>query len=267
VVCGGKTILSAFHRFETLDFCARIAIKASMLGTFQELSEEQLKLLRHKKNHLPEFDPQVRTSREKAYRRHVCEVVHRAYDQQLMTSTEGVVSVRLKDDTFLITPPFMDRRLLTVQDIVLVSKQQRERGKLPSRAVLLHDRIYRDHPDIQAIISTQAPHAMAFNVSRQTLDTRSIPESYILLRDIPQIPYGPQYTDEGQVSARLNRDTPVLLLENDAILVVGQSLLQAFDRLEVAEFSARSLIDARLLGGLVAIGDSDLEEIKEHFLQ
>lgn len=266
VVCGGEDALDAFHHFETLDFCARLAIKATMLGEYSELTDEQIGLFQHTKNYLPEFDPVKRTSKEKALRRHICEIMHRAYSQELMTSTEGVVSVRLDGDAFLISPTRLDRGLIEVSDIVRIENCKRERGKLPSRSVLLHDRIYRDHPWIQSIVTAQAPNSTAFSLSATRFDTRTIPESYILLRDIPQVPYGPQYTDEKQVSNIINEETPVVLLKNDAVLVVGKSLLQAFDRLEVAEFSAQSLIDASLLSGLVAIGDDELEALKAKFL-
>ncbi|MEZ5477690.1 MAG: hypothetical protein R3E95_09475 [Thiolinea sp.] len=59
--------------------------------------------------------------------------------------------------------------------------------------------------------------------------------------------------------------TPILLIENDSVLVTGKSVLEAFDRLEVAEFSARSIIDATSLGQLTPIGADDIEELKKHF--
>ena len=96
-------------------------------------------------------------------------------------------------------------------------------------------------------------------------DTRTIPESYILLRDIPKIPYGAQYLDEQMFSKYINRDAPVILIENDSILTTGESLLEAFDRLEVAEFSARSLIDASLLGGLIAMDEGQIKELEAKF--
>ncbi len=266
VVCGGADLLEAFHRLETLEFCARLAIKASQLGGYKELTGQQLALFDHAKNHLPEFQPGTRTSREKAYRRHVTEIVHRAYDQQLMISTEGVVSVRMGKHEFLITPTHKDRRLIDISDVVHIKDQKREQGKLPSRSVLVHDRIYRDHPWVEAIISGQPPHSTAFSLAESTFDTRSIPESYILLRDIQRLAFGPQFNDERLVSECISKETPVLLLENDAILTVGATLLEAFDRLEVAEFSARSLLDARQLGGLVAIGDGEIDALKAKFL-
>lgn len=265
VVCGGKNVLDAFHRFETLDFCARLVIKATMLGSYKELNQDQIALLHHKKNLLPEFDPETRSNLEKELRKNIKETVHRSYDQQLMTSTEGVVSARLDDDSFLITPTDKDRRLLDISDLVLICDGQRERGKLPSRSVLLHDKIYRDHPRIRAIISAQAPNATAFSVSEIDFDTRTIPESYLLLRDIPKIPYGAQYLNEQIISRTIDTKTPVILIENDTILTTGKSLLEAFDRLEVAEFSARSLIDASLLGGLIAMDENQTRELEDKF--
>jgi L-fuculose-phosphate aldolase len=265
VVCGEKNLLAAFHRFETLDFCARLVIKAMTLGEYQELNDDQIGLLNHQKHFLPEFDPKNRSNKEKELRKHIIKTVHRAYDQQLMISTEGAISARLDDYSFLITPTGKDRRLIDISDIVLIQNYQRERGKLPSRSVLLHERIYQDHAHIQAIISAQAPNATAFSVTFTDFDTRTIPESYILLRDIPKVPYGAQYLDEQAISLNLNKNTPVILIENDAILTTGKSLFEAFDRLEVAEFSARSLIDAKLLGGLVAMDEKQIRDLEAKF--
>jgi L-fuculose-phosphate aldolase len=42
--------------------------------------------------------------------------------------------------------------------------------------------------------------------------------------------------------------------------------MQAFDRLEVAEFSARALLDTLTIGQLVPIGDQEIEALKAKFL-
>lgn len=266
VVCGGDNMLHAFQRFETLDFCARLIIKASMIGEYKELTDVEVHMFRHGRNKLPEFDPPKPSSKEKALRRHICEIAHRSYEQKIMTSTEGVVSARLSKSSFLITPTSLDRKTIEPEDVVHVRRSQRERGKYPSRSVNLHARIYEDHPHVEAIVSAQGPNATAFSLTDRKFDTRTIPESYILLRDIPKAPYGPQFNDEGKISEMISPDTPVVLLQNDAILATGKSILEAFDRLEVAEFSARSLIDAITLGGLVAIGNDEIAALERKFL-
>ena len=58
----------------------------------------------------------------------------------------------------------------------------------------------------------------------------------------------------------------MLLIQNDAGLTTGRTILQAFDRLEVVEFSARALIDTSMLGPHVPIGDGQLADLIEAFL-
>ncbi len=266
VVTVGRDLLEAFQRFETLDFCARTIIQASILGPVQLLSAAQIEMFECCRVTWPEFAPPSHSSRERELRQQIVQVVHRAYDQHLMTSTEGTASARVDERSFLITPRGVDRKYLEIEDLVLMHDGQREAGKNPSRATRLYAAIYRDHPEIGAIISAQSPNAAAYSVTRTKLDSRTIPESFIVLRDIPLVPYGQQFGDGAAISVALSPATPVVLIQNDAILTTGATLMQAFDRLEVAEFSARALIHTAALGPLVPIGDEALDDLEAHFL-
>ncbi|HPU97939.1 MAG TPA: class II aldolase/adducin family protein [Candidatus Hydrogenedentes bacterium] len=265
VVCAGNNLLEAYHRFETLDFCARLIIRASTLGACNSLTDEQLALFHHNRHFLPIFRPQQRSNRERKLRKFICEIVHRAYDQNLMTSTEGVLSARLDGNSFLITPTGVDRHYVDVADIVLVRDGHREEDKVPSRSVLLHKAIYDRHPHVMAIISAQAPNSTAFAVTDAELNSRCIPESYLVLRDIPRAPYGIQFGSGDEVAEYLSPERPVVLLQNDAVLATGSSLLEAYDRLEVAEFTANALLNAIPLGGLVPMDDARIEELLRFF--
>ena len=55
------------------------------------------------------------------------------------------------------------------------------------------------------------------------------------------------------------------LLANDSVLITGDGLLQTFDRLEVAEFSAKSLIMAAPIGELKPITDKEVEDLRVAF--
>ena len=265
VATGAPDLLTAFHRLETLDFCARTQLKAMGLGKISTLTEEQLLPFDVQYNLLPEFRHETFSSRERALRQEIAEIVHRSVERYLMISTEGVVSARLDDTSFLITPTGCDRGSVEVDDLVLIQGGKREAGKLPSRSVRLHDAIYRSHPDINCIITAQSPHATAYAISDQRFDTRTIPESFILLRDIPLIPYGAQFREPQRVADALSEATPVLLIQNDAVMTTASSILKAFDRLEVAEFSARSLLDTALIGSHVPIGEAEIADLKKAF--
>lgn len=265
IATGGPDLLTAFHRLETLDFCAHTQLKAMSLGKISTLTEEQLLPFDVPYNLLPEFRHEDYSSRERELRQEIVEIVHRAVDRHLMISTEGVVSARLDETSFLITPTGCDRGSVDVEDLVLIREGKREAGKLPSRSVRLHDAIYRSHANINCVITAQSPHATAYAISGQKFDTRTIPESFILLRDIPMIPYGVQFREPQRVADALSEATPVLLIQNDAVMTTAPSLLKAFDRLEVAEFSARSLLDTALIGSHVPIGEAEIADLKKAF--
>lgn len=266
VVTGGADLIDAFQRFETLEYCAQINIHARGLGKFQTLSDEQIELYYHRKTSLGEFEPARHSSKELELRQSMVAFVHRAYHRHLMISTGGTVSARVGNDHFLVTPYGVDRKYLRPEQIVLISEGQCESGKIPSRATMLHRAIYAEHPDINCIITTQSPYATTYAISSRKFNTRLIPESYIVLRDMPIIPYGLQYTNPQTVARSLSHETPIVLLQNDAVLATGTTILQAFDRVEVAEFSAQALINSLTIGDLIPIEEHEIDDLKRKFL-
>jgi len=266
VVVGSDTLFHAFKAFENLDFCARLLINASIIGTPRFLEEKDIDF-KYKKDHLnmDEFLEKTITSEEKALRRDMCNIIHRAYDQGLINSTQGSFSVRLDEDRFLISPYDIDRKYIEVEDIVCIKNNMKEAGKIPSRSIMLHLEIYRQHPEINSFIIAHPPYFMAYAVTDEVLDSKSIPESYILMRDIPKQEYSEFYRQVDQTAEKFNQSTPIIMVKNDCIAVAGDSLLNAFDRLEVAEYSAKTLVFARNLGDMVPIGQEEVEELKVAF--
>ncbi len=266
-VVGGKDLMEAFMRFETLEFCARTIIRAKILGDVHGLDDEKIRAFEHRDNMLPEFESEEHSAEERKIRHQVCDVIRRACDQRLMISSYGTISARINENEFIINPTNFNRRYVELRDLVKIKNGQREKGKTPSRAVKLHQNIYRNHPEVNCIISTQSPNVTAFCVANKKLDTRTIPESYILLEDIPLMDFGSQFSEGEEIVKVLGKHVPIALLKNDSILVTGKSILETFDRLEVAEFSAASLIDSMGIGSLSPIKDTELEELKSKFLK
>jgi L-fuculose-phosphate aldolase len=267
VVTTGATLTEAFQRFETLEFTAKTAIKAGHLGPVRLLDDAQLALPEAHPVAFPPLGPAEPTTREKELRRLLCDFVRRGYQQRLLISTEGSFSVRLDDDAFLITPYAADRAALDPEEVVLVRGGAAEAGKTPSRAARNHRAIYARHPALGAVVNAYPVNATAFSVTGTALDTRTIPESYVLLRDIARVPFGVQFRDPEALAAAVSPDRPVALLENDGVLVTGRDALDAFDRLEVLESTAEALINAMPLGPLAPMPDEAIEALKKAFLK
>jgi L-fuculose-phosphate aldolase len=273
VVTAGASLQNAFERFETLEFTAKTVIKASLLGEVRYLGDDEATHPR------PPALPQAPdgrgpvTSQEKELRRQLAEFVRRSYQQRLMISTQGAFSARLDDgadgegDAFLITPHRVDRSTLDLSDIVLVRGAEAESGKAPSTSARGHRAIYGRHPEVQAIVNAYPVNATAFGASTAPLDTRTIPESYIFLRDVGRVPYGIRYRDPGELAGLTTLRHPILILDNDGVQVCGTSILDAFDRLEVLESTAEALINARAInaGAIRPISDRAVAELNRAF--
>lgn len=265
VVVGGADLPEAFARFETLEFVAKTIVKARLLGEVQSLSDDQLEEARQSIPPLPAFDRQPPTSEEKEQRRQLCEFVRRGYQQRLMISTAGSFSVRLDQESFLITPHEFDRSRVDVDDLVLISRGAAEAGKTPSRAARNHQAIYNRHAAVAAVVNADPVNATAFSVTGATLDTRTIPESYLFLQDVRRVPFGVQFNDPVQLASYVGSAAPVALQENDGVLVCGRNVLDAFDRLEVLESTAEAIINARPLGTIQPMSEAVIEELREAF--
>ena len=108
-------------------------------------------------------------------------------------------------------------------------------------------------------------NATAFSVTRTTLDVRTIPESYVFLQDVAQVPYGQHYGASEKVATFVSESNPAAILENDGVIVTGRNILDAFDRLEVLESTAEAVINARSIGEISTMPDSVIEELKTEF--
>jgi L-fuculose-phosphate aldolase len=266
VVVGGSTLQEAFERFETLEFTAKTIIKASLLGPVRYLAPEQIALAHRAREPLAEHEAGSAGTVEKELRREVCEFVRRGCRQRLMTSTEGSFSARIDGESFVITSYRVDRHTVDIEHLTLVRDGCREAGKQPSRAVPIHQAIYRRHPEVRAVVNAIPVNATAFGVTATPLDARTIPESYLFLRDVSVVPFGWQYEDGERIAGLVSPELPVALIENDGVLVLGKGVLDAYDRLEVLESTAEAVINSRPIGALRRMSDATIDELVRAFL-
>ncbi|MEZ6068304.1 MAG: class II aldolase/adducin family protein [Planctomycetaceae bacterium] len=126
--------------------------------------------------------------------------------------------------------------------------------------------MYRRHPEFNAIVNADPVNATAFSVTDAVLDSRTIPESSIFLRDVARIPFGVQFTEPETLAASVSPRAPIALQSNDGVLVCGTTILDAFDRLEVLESTAEAIINAASLGPVTPMPKAVIEELRRAFL-
>jgi L-fuculose-phosphate aldolase len=259
LVAGGGDLFEAYQHLEALEYCARIEIEASRVGNPGKSAAASGIFNATLVLSWPEFIPESIGDTEEKARAEICKLTRRAYDQRLFISTWGTFSQRLEEEKFVITPRCFDRMLVEESDLLRIDGYSREAGKEPPTATLLHQRIYARNPRVRSIITATPPCGMAFAVTGAGFDSRLISESYMILRKVPQLPFD---SDLATVAQTIAPEVPVLILTGQGVVVTGNSPLQAFDRLEVLEYSAKAALAACSLGETVALDAPALAEIE-----
>lgn len=260
-----KCLFECFKILETLEYCARCEINANRLGSCKPMSEEDKKLISSEFTALDTFEYKAASSEECALRGKMSYFAKRSYNMKLFTSTQGTIAHRLGDDDFLITPHGCDRKYLEAEDVVRVKGGKCESGKIPSYFTELIRKIFMKHSDINAVMFSNPPAITAFAVGDTEFDSRTIPESYLNLRHVPKIAIKKIFDSPDYIADNLTLNRPVALFENMGVITVGATLINAFDRLEVSEYSAKSIIDASLLGSIHLINDKQVKDIDVAF--
>ena len=103
---------------------------------------------------------------------------------------------------------------------------------------------------------------MGFAVSHTYFDSKLIPESYIMLKNVVQLPYG---SSSEFVASNMSTATPVAVIDNECVVAIGKNITKAFDRMEVLDFSARSVISATNIAKITPINDEQTADIDRTF--
>ena len=80
-----------------------------------------------------------------------------------------------------------------------------------------------------------------------------------------KIPFGTQFGDGEELARLVSPRKPVALLENDGVQVLGTSILDAFDRLEVLESTGEALVNSRTLGSVAPMSEQVIAELAAAF--
>jgi L-fuculose-phosphate aldolase len=257
VACGAS-LTEAFHRLETLEHLACILLAGSRLGSLRPRSRSEMTaaLARGRQGWAP---IEVGTAAQRERRDDIADYTRRSCGRGLLGSLAGALSCRCGAG-LLIGGDGLDCATLQADDLVYVEAERCESGKTPNAMVELHQAIYQALPDVGSIATALPRSLMAFAASGVPFDARTIPEAYMFLKSVPTLPFEARF--DGRVVAEvLHEKAPVALIESACAVVTGATPFAVFDRTEVAEFTARSILDAAAIGGVKPMSDAMLEEI------
>jgi L-fuculose-phosphate aldolase len=179
------------------------------------------------------------------------------WERGYVAATDGNLSARLAGDRILVTGSGLCKGFLVADDLLVIRANGDlvshaaawGRDQQPSSEISMHLEVYRQRPDVSAVIHAHPPLATAFSIAGVSLARCVIPEVIVALGAIPTAGYATPGTDEVPASIReAIQDYDAILLAHHGSLTVGSTLWEAYLRLEKVEHTAQITLAAQQLG-------------------
>jgi L-fuculose-phosphate aldolase len=200
----------------------------------------------------------------------VIEAGRLAYQSGLMISNDGNISARMADGNILITPSGVCKGRIAASDLLVIDLDGRvvqpaaNPALKPTSEQPMHLEVYRQRPDVRAVIHTHLIFANALVIAQGKIRMDVIPEAAVAFGSVPVTEYAmPSSTQNAQAIRDLIRSHDVILIRNHGSLAVGKNLDDALIKTERLEHIAKTLTFAELLGGAKPLPPEMLEAIEK----
>lgn len=198
-------------------------------------------------------------------RRDIVNCAKRAFNRGLVAATDGNISIRMDVDRVMITPGGTSFAHLNAGELAYVDIN----GTLldysckPSSELPMHLEIYRQRPDIQAIIHAHPPYSTAFTVAGMSMATPVLPEVIVMLGAVPTAEYAtPSTTESAEVIRELIKSHDVILLDHHGAVTCGETLDEAYYKMDKLEHAARTMLAANSLGSVNPLSEDNINKLQ-----
>ena len=188
-------------------------------------------------------------------KKQIVEIGKRIWNRGYVAANDGNISVLLNDRELLTTPTGVSKGFMTPDMII---KCDREGNMIagnpnyrPSSEVKMHLEVYKERPDVKSVVHAHPAFATSFAVAGIPLDKCVLPEAIIVIGSVPIAPYGLPSTQELPEKMRpFIKKSDAILMENHGALTMGNSLLNAYFKMETLEHTASIVWKAMQLGNV-----------------
>lgn len=194
------------------------------------------------------------------------EIGKRIWTRGYVASNDGNMTVRINDKEILATPTGISKGLMAVE---MISKCDMDGNVIagnpkyrPSSEVKMHLEVYKQRPDVNAVVHAHPAYATSFAVAGIPLDKCVLPEAIIVIGSVPIAPYGLPSTAE--IPDRMRpfiKNSDAILLENHGALTLGSDLLNAYHKMETLEHTASIVWKSIQLGNVNVLPTNERDRL------
>ena len=195
----------------------------------------------------------------------IVEAGRRLYARAYVASNDGNISARLDDHRLITTPKSVSKGFMTPDMMVIVDLEGKKVAgdRDPSTELPMHLEVYRNRPDVNAVVHAHPPLATGFAVAGIPLTRAVLAEVITTLGSIPIAAYGTPSTAELPEAVRKYiKAHDGMLLANHGAVTCGPDVMAAYYKMETIEHFAKISLVARLLGREHLISREEVERLQ-----
>jgi L-fuculose-phosphate aldolase len=207
----------------------------------------------------------VSTRAEEQIRADIVEAGRRMYERGFVASNDGNISSRLDERRLITSPTGVSKGFMTPDMMVIVDYDGKKLSgdRNASSELPMHLEIYRNRPDVNAVVHAHPPTATGFAVAGIPLTRAVLAEVITTLGSIPIAAYGTPSTAELPEAVRKYiKAHDGMLLANHGAVTCGPNVFAAYYKMETIEHFARISLVARTLGGENLISREEVERLQ-----
>ena len=179
-----------------------------------------------------------------SYKKNVLEASQWLYEQGYFGSQRGSggnVSMRVNETVMAVTPSSVRYTEIAVEDICIVDFDlaviEENHQLKPSVESAMHSIIYRNRPDVNAIVHTHQPYGSVFGLINTLIPALFDEVAFSLGQTIDIVPYALSGSPElvNNVAGKLSNNANAYILQNHGILALGKDLDKAILHAELLE--------------------------------
>ncbi len=196
------------------------------------------------------------------------------YEHRLITSNNGNISARLGDDAIVITPSMLCKGRMDIDDLLvvdldgnLISETHKRKHKVSSETPM-HLEVYRQRPDVRAVIHAHPANAVALTVAGIPFPVDILPEVLEGLGPVPTTRFAIPSSEDNALAIREHvQNHNAVLIRNHGAITYGANLEEALNHLERLESVAQVVLTAHLLGRVNHLPPEMMEPLRELYVK
>lgn len=169
---------------------------------------------------------------------------------QLAWGSTGNISARFDDNSFFISASGASLGALSIENLALckINGETVTHNVIPSKEHRVHAAIYANDPKARAIIHTSPPYVSLIAAAKNYGEfvVEHFIEAAVMLQKIAWIPFmlpgSPEIIEAVGVAAK---ESDVLMMQNHGIMVTGENMRKALNKVDTMEFLCRMIIMAK----------------------